>query len=70
VTSHVFGLRKALEESSEASPSEGLNAEEKAWLCGDEGNEWLLKAIEALRNEVQTAALEAMDSSPIRKARL
>lgn len=70
VTSHVFGLKKALEESKEASPAEGLTAEERAWLCGDEGNEWLLKAIEALRNEVQTAAQEALDSSPIRKARL
>ena len=48
-TSHVFGLKKAVgkEEASE-SPKE-LEAKEQQWLCSDQGAEWVLQSVEALR---------------------
>lgn len=51
VTSHVFGLKKAGKEveSSEELESQGLSQVEKDWLCGDEGAEWVLRAVEQLR---------------------
>lgn len=45
VTSHVFGLRKAFEDGS-------ANAEEEVeggeWLAGEEGNVWLLNAVDRI----------------------
>lgn len=59
-TSHVFGLRKAL-----AEPFTGddlyLKEEDRAWLAGDTGNEWILTSIETLRK-----LIEAQGSGVIR----
>lgn len=54
VTSHVFGLKKAGEEQedTDALQAQGISGEEKRWLCGDEGSEWVLKAVEELRQVV------------------
>jgi hypothetical protein len=45
VTSHVFGLRKAVEDGTwrapEAMPEEGVR-----WLAEEEGNEWILKTVD------------------------
>src|SRR5215469_8877989 len=45
VTSHVFGLRKAVEDGTwkapEAMPEEGVR-----WLAGEEGNAWILKTVD------------------------
>lgn len=49
-TSHTFGLKKALTESD--GTDEGLDKQEKEWLCGDAGTEWVLQSIEALRDTV------------------
>lgn len=46
VTSHVFGLRKALEDGSWASDVEG--EEGARWLASDEGNEWILSSVDAI----------------------
>ena len=49
VLSHVFGLRKALEDGSfaaEKKTEDGLEGVE--WLAGDEGGEWLLKSIDSI----------------------
>lgn len=49
VLSHVFGLRKALDDGSyqaEAATEEGLEGVE--WLAGDEGGEWMLKAVDSI----------------------
>lgn len=49
VLSHVFGLRKAMDDGSfaaEAKTEDGLEGVE--WLAGDEGGEWLLKAIDSI----------------------
>jgi len=47
VTSHVFGLRKAVEDGTwkapEAMPEEGVR-----WLAGEEGNAWILKAVDSI----------------------
>ncbi|KAJ5118492.1 hypothetical protein N7448_010198 [Penicillium atrosanguineum] len=46
VTSHVFGLRKALEDGSWATDVEG--EEGARWLASDEGNEWILNSVDAI----------------------
>jgi hypothetical protein len=43
VTSHVFGLRKAFDDGS-AEGEEKVEGGE--WLAGDEGNQWLLNAVD------------------------
>ncbi|KAF3763235.1 hypothetical protein M406DRAFT_331773 [Cryphonectria parasitica EP155] len=49
VLSHVFGLRKAVDqgyhEREAESPEE---AQGLAWLSGDEGSEWLLKSVDSI----------------------
>lgn len=59
-TSHVFGLKKALLDEQPASTSsvedsEGLSAQDRNWLCGDAGTQWILESIEALRSSVNGA---------------
>lgn len=47
VLSHVFGLRKAMQDGS--YESDGMDVEELAaarWLAGDEGSEWILKTVD------------------------
>lgn len=45
VTSHIFGLRKAVEDgtwkASEVMPEEGVR-----WLAGEEGNAWILNMVD------------------------
>jgi len=47
VTSHVFGLRKAVEDGSwvddEAGPEKGVR-----WLASDEGNVWILEKVDEI----------------------
>lgn len=54
-TSHTFGLKKALLEDD--ATDEGLSAQEKQWLCGDAGTEWVLQSIEALRQGISGEAI-------------
>ncbi|KAF3402012.1 hypothetical protein F1880_009744 [Penicillium rolfsii] len=46
VLSHVFGLRKALEDGSWASDVEGEQG--ARWLASDEGNTWILESVDAI----------------------
>ncbi|KAJ5108269.1 hypothetical protein N7456_004944 [Penicillium angulare] len=46
VLSHVFGLRKALEDGSWASDVE--TEEGARWLASDEGNTWILNSVDAI----------------------
>ncbi|KAL4810908.1 hypothetical protein BDV18DRAFT_128229 [Aspergillus unguis] len=46
VVSHVFGLRKALEDGTWTQDVEG--EEGAKWLAGEEGNEWILKSVDAI----------------------
>lgn len=45
VTSHVFGLRKAFEDGSAREEEE---VEGGIWLAGEEGNLWLLGAVDRI----------------------
>lgn len=45
VTSHVFGLRKAFEDGSAKGEEEVEGGE---WLAGEEGNAWLLQAVDRI----------------------
>lgn len=47
VTSHVFGLRKAFEDGSYKAEGE-LPVEGGEWLAGDDGNLWLLGAVDRI----------------------
>ncbi|KAJ5179251.1 hypothetical protein N7492_002461 [Penicillium capsulatum] len=46
VTSHVFGLRKALEDGSWATDVESEKG--ARWLASDEGNAWILSSVDAI----------------------
>lgn len=47
VLSHVFGLRKAIEDGS--YKAEGQEVVEGAeWMAGDEGSEWVLKTVDSI----------------------
>ncbi|KAJ5184539.1 hypothetical protein N7491_007594 [Penicillium cf. griseofulvum] len=46
VISHVFGLRKALEDGSWVNDVEGEEA--ARWLASDEGNTWILNSVDAI----------------------
>ncbi|KAJ5101438.1 hypothetical protein NUU61_003660 [Penicillium alfredii] len=50
VTSHVFGLRKALEDGSWVDDVEGEEA--ARWLASDEGNTWILNSVDAIVDAV------------------
>jgi len=47
VTSHVFGLRKAFQDESFKAPGE-FEVQGGEWLASDEGNIWLLGAIDGI----------------------
>jgi hypothetical protein len=47
VTSHVFGLRKAYEDGSFKANGE-FEVEGGEWLASDEGNIWLLEAVDRI----------------------
>ncbi|KAM0327446.1 hypothetical protein ACHAQA_005734 [Verticillium albo-atrum] len=47
VLSHVFGLRKAIEDGSFRAAGEE-EVEGAEWLAGDEGSEWLLKSVDSI----------------------
>ncbi|KAJ5243502.1 uncharacterized protein N7469_001829 [Penicillium citrinum] len=46
VTSHVFGLRKALEDGTWATDVE--TQEGARWLASDEGNTWILNSVDSI----------------------
>ena len=55
VTSHVFGLRKAVDdgtwEAEEAMPEQGTK-----WLASDAGSEWILKTVDEIVEGYRAAA--------------
>lgn len=54
VLSHVFGLRKGVEQGAHWGEFEGLEGEAEAVerLAGDEGCEWLLRSVDAIAEAV------------------
>jgi hypothetical protein len=51
VLSHVYGLRKAIEDGSyKAEGEEPVEGAE--WLAGDEGSEWILKSVDLIAEEL------------------
>jgi hypothetical protein len=48
VLSHVFGLRKALEDGSFREDQDAETEEALTWLASDEGCEWVLKTIDRI----------------------
>ncbi|KAI9376198.1 hypothetical protein BJX61DRAFT_491150 [Aspergillus egyptiacus] len=46
VVSHVFGLRKSLEDGSWKQDTE--SEEGARWLAGEEGNEWILRSVDEI----------------------
>ncbi|KAL2813591.1 hypothetical protein BJX63DRAFT_421228 [Aspergillus granulosus] len=46
VVSHVFGLRKALEDGTWTADNEG--EEGARWLASEEGNEWILRSVDEI----------------------
>jgi hypothetical protein len=47
VLSHVFGLRKGIEDGSYKAEGEEV-VEGAEWLAGDEGSEWILKSVDSI----------------------
>ena len=47
VTSHIFGLRKALEDGSATAPGE-VKLEGAEWLASEEGNKWILDSVDSI----------------------
>ncbi|CAP74197.1 hypothetical protein E8E15_009785 [Penicillium rubens] len=54
VISHVFGLRKALEDGSWVNDVEGEEAAQ--WLASDEGNTWILNSVDAIVEAISQGA--------------
>ncbi|CAG8898527.1 unnamed protein product [Penicillium egyptiacum] len=54
VISHVFGLRKALEDGSWVNDVEGEEA--ARWLASDEGNTWILNSVDAIVEAISQGA--------------
>ncbi|KAL4820468.1 hypothetical protein BDW67DRAFT_180850 [Aspergillus spinulosporus] len=50
VVSHVFGLRKALEDGTWKQDAEG--EEGARWLAGEEGNAWILRSVDEIVAEI------------------
>jgi hypothetical protein len=48
VLSHVFGLRKALEDGSYKSDENGETEESVKYLASDEGGHWLLNTVDKI----------------------
>lgn len=47
VLSHVFGLRKAIEDGSYREPGQEV-VEGAEWLAGEEGSEWILRTVDSI----------------------
>lgn len=54
VTSHIFGLRKALEDGSWTNDRE--NQEAMQWLASDEGNSWILNSVDTIVEAISQGA--------------
>ncbi|KAJ5626296.1 hypothetical protein N7510_002605 [Penicillium lagena] len=54
VTSHIFGLRKALEDGTWANDRE--NQEAAQWLASDEGNSWILNSVDTIVEAISQGA--------------
>ncbi|KAJ5407029.1 hypothetical protein N7465_008313 [Penicillium sp. CMV-2018d] len=54
VISHVFGLRKAIEDGSWVNDVEGEEAAQ--WLASDEGNTWILNSVDAIVEAISQGA--------------
>ncbi|CRL25058.1 unnamed protein product [Penicillium camemberti] len=54
VISHVFGLRKAIEDGSWVNDVEGEEA--ARWLASDEGNTWILNSVDAIVEAISQGA--------------
>ena len=54
VISHVFGLRKAMEDGSWVNDVEGEEA--ARWLASDEGNTWILNSVDAIVEAISQGA--------------
>jgi hypothetical protein len=50
VLSHVFGLRKALEDGTAAADGPAETEEAVTWLASDEGSEWILNSVDKIVN--------------------
>lgn len=48
VLSHVFGLRKALEDGTWKSDPAGEGEEGVKWLASDDGGQWILKTVDSI----------------------
>lgn len=65
VTSHVYGLKKALEEGSEGKGVQG-----EQWLTSDEGCEWVLRSVDDIVREVTGGSGSFAAGSGIRESKL
>ncbi|KAE8154808.1 hypothetical protein BDV25DRAFT_147034 [Aspergillus avenaceus] len=54
VTSHVFGLRKALQDGSWADSGESESGAN--WLASDEGNTWILNSVDEIVESISEGA--------------
>lgn len=53
VLSHVFGLRKAVEQGVHLREVEGVEEREGVeWLAGDEGSQWILSSVDGIAEAV------------------
>ncbi|KAK7398261.1 hypothetical protein QQX98_012374 [Neonectria punicea] len=48
VLSHVFGLRKGVEDGTFLSDRDGASEEAVRWLASDEGSEWILNTVDKI----------------------
>lgn len=66
VTSHVFGLRKAIEDGSWA---DDVETEQGAlWLASDEGNTWILASVDDIVQSISEGA--GSNFAPLRTSKL
>lgn len=66
VLSHVFGLRKAVEDSTWASDVESEEAAK--WLASDEGNTWILNSVDDIVKAIGHG--EGSNFAPARESKL
>jgi len=52
VLSHIFGLRKSVEDGSYKTEDDESVVESAEWLATDEGSEWILKSVDEIANEL------------------
>jgi hypothetical protein len=51
VLSHVFGLRKAIDDGSYKTDTE-VDEESAKWLASDEGSEWILESVDSITGAI------------------